>query len=184
MVLALTSGLLAGCCGSVECDCGDEQADAVIFRFNPDSLATQSPRGYRSADVDTVLLVRYPLDTAQRPRLDSALFARPRRLALDSTSVIALNNARPFTQTGRRKLNAYRYEIYLGRSRYEIYQGRSRRRQPAYTITNVQLEGRLEADGCCTCYRNTRKALTLNGQEITLTDQSSQNRPGRILLSR
>ena len=171
LLLLLTSVLLAACCGSVACDCQDGFANAVVFRFNPDSLATQAPRGFTSAQVDTVLLVRYPLDTVQRPRVDSVLLTRPRRRAL--TDSILLNTTQPFA--GARPLNQFRYELYLGRNR---------RRPLAYTIDSLRLEGRFEADGCCTCFLNTRKELWRNGAVQVLTDQSGRNRAGQVLISR
>lgn len=171
LLLLFTSVLLAACCGSVACDCQDGFANAVVFRFNPDSLATQSPRGFTSAQVDTVLLVRYPLDTAQRPRVESVLLTRPRRRALADS--ILLNTTQPFA--GTRSLSQFRYELYLGSTQ---------RRPLAFTIDSIKLDGRYEADGCCTCYLNTRKELWRNGQVITLTDQSGRNRAGQVLISR
>lgn len=170
----LTTVLLAACCGSTACDCDDTFADAVGLRFNPDSV---SGRGFSSNLVDTLYLVRNPLDTAQRPRADTVVLARPRRVAL--TQPVIINNATPFAQAGNRKLDQYSYQLYLAPSRTAT---------PTFTykIDRIDLRTDYDARGCCTCFLNTNKLVFTNGNltPFNQTDPTGQNQLLPIEISR
>ncbi|MCC2548130.1 hypothetical protein LJY25_16895 [Hymenobacter sp. BT175] len=179
LVLASTL-LLSACCGSVSCECGDGYDNALFFRFNLDSTST---RGFSSADLDTVYLKRYaiPVAGSAASRPDSVRIIRPRSAAAQP---VIINVGQPFL-TGNR-LDAYTYDLYLGKS-FQLSQARAR-----YRIEAVKLQGELVGNGCCTCYRNRRKTLTLtstiNGQATTLpydlTDPAGEDQPVYVTLSR
>jgi hypothetical protein len=147
--------LLAGCCANNTCDCQDSLADAIYFRFR-----TSGPNSFLSSEVDTVKVVRYPLPITGTvtPAPDSITLVRLPARTADS---IVLGNAIPFTSTGRR-LNRYRFVLRL--------------QHPArvFGLSGIQLQGSFEADGCCSCYRNSYKAVNINGQayDITETNQT------------
>ncbi|SHJ74327.1 hypothetical protein SAMN02745146_0042 [Hymenobacter daecheongensis DSM 21074] len=143
---------MAACCGNVSCDCQGSPTDTLAFRFNLDP----ANGGYLPAQVDSVYVRRVPLDAAQQLKTDSVLLVRP---VATVRQPILLSNTQPLPANGTRKLNQYRYVFRLA----------SRVRLPArpprqYAISNVQLAGDFQGDGCCTCYRNTKKALTLDGK--------------------
>ncbi|GAA4017563.1 hypothetical protein GCM10022408_33960 [Hymenobacter fastidiosus] len=142
LLLAGVAATLAACCGSVSCDCQDGSADAVTLRFDLDSA--QGGTGFTSAALDSIYLRRVPLNTTQQLKTDSVLLVRPR-----STPGLPLviNRNRPFPPNGTRKLSEYRYVIRLAG------QGTQ------YSIDQIQLAGNFRADGCCTCYRNTKKIV-------------------------
>ena len=133
-----------------------------IYRRNirPTTLVGQDTVGF-VRQTDSVTVTRQ-LDTTTSP--GDTLIAT----TIESTStnnitktlsdqdLIVINNASPFTSSGTTKLNAYTYRIGVLRSRA----GR-RKPSPIYYITNIQLAGRYNADGCCTCYENTAKTYTL-----------------------
>ena len=172
LLLFIASSALAACCGSVACDCQDSLDNAVFFNFN---LDPSSPTRFDSASVGTVFIVRQLLrDTARRPTIDTVALVRPRPQWGNS---VVLNNTQPFPQRGNRKLDRYFYTIYLGT-----------RRAPTtrFKIDSVKLNDRLESDGCCTCNRNIRKLVYLNGQTTPqdLTDPAGKDQPVPVLLNR
>ncbi|WP_400191831.1 hypothetical protein [Hymenobacter sp. B81] len=149
--LLLSALLLAGCCGAISCDCQDERDDALLLRFSADSTGGT---GFRAAEVDTVLLVRrvLPQDSVRGTVPDTARLIRP---AAQVFEPLVLDNTTPFPARAGRKLDAYRYHIVLPGPR---------RRSPVrrrYTLTELSVDGRLDTDGCCTCYENTAKSLRL-----------------------
>ncbi|HLK97328.1 MAG TPA: hypothetical protein VK364_06135 [Hymenobacter sp.] len=172
LLLFIVSTALAACCGSVACDCQDSLDDAIFFDFN---LDPSSSTRFDSAAVGTVFIVRQLLrDTARRPGIDTVALVRTRQQWGNS---VVLNNAQPFSQRGNRKLDRYFYTLYLGA-----------RRAPttSFRIDSVKLSNRLESDGCCTCNRNTRKLVYLNGQTTPrdLTDPAGKDQPIPVLLTR
>ncbi|MBC8084148.1 MAG: hypothetical protein H7Z21_13150 [Hymenobacter sp.] len=169
LLLLITATALAACCGSVACNCRDNQDDALFFRFRLDSSAAQ---GFRTAELDSVFLRRVPIDTAQRPRADTVLLTGSR---LNFVRTFTINNAQPFPQSGTRKLDQYDYEIYLGRRRAATTR---------FVIDTVRVLDQIVGNGCCACNVNTRKELTLNGQYIDLTDPDGQDRPDTVQLGR
>lgn len=180
LCLLLTTLLLAACCASVTCECDDAFADAIGFRFSPPAPAAPAT-GFVAADIDTVFLVRVPRDTAQRPRADTVAYAR--RPDSVYTQPVIINNATPFALATNRKLSDYTYQLYLAK--------RQRKSAPTftYTIDSVALRTDYEADGCCTCYRNTGKRIWTTDQkgrqqEFDLTDPTNANKLVPVLLTR
>ncbi|OON68801.1 hypothetical protein [Hymenobacter sp. CRA2] len=188
------AALFAGCCGSVGCNCQDYRADALFFRFSADSLT----KGFRANEVDTVLIVRsvYPRRAITSPgpppvyaKPDTARIIRPRGTALSTPIVI--DNNEPFAAVNGRKLGAvnadssYRYTILLP-SRGP---GRRPLSLPSYLVDQVGLDGKQEADGCCTCYRNTRKSfrvkpLSNSTQAEQSVDATGQTQAAAFVLTR
>ncbi|NVO30437.1 hypothetical protein [Hymenobacter lapidiphilus] len=164
--LLIMATALAACCGSTACECDDAFADAVGLEFSADITGT-NPTGFRASEVDTVYLVRVPLDTTQRPLADTVQLVRS--IARFSQPVI-INNTTPFAQAGNRKLDAYSYQLYLAPAR---------RATPTFrlTIDSVQLNTDFRAEGCCTCFENNRKLVYLNGNTTPLdrTDVAGNN---------
>ena len=172
---------LAGCCANNSCNCQDELADALFFKINYTSHRQYNgtiPLTFSANDVDTIRIYRTtrspitPKDTVT----DSVTVARPREYRGTDTLIaptadvlntngstttllyqdlITINNASPFASTGS-KLTNYNYRI-------GIIRNASKRRKPLaiYKLTNIALQGRYDANGCCTCYQNTGKTYTL-----------------------
>lgn len=161
LLFLFTATLLAACCGSVACDCNDGYADAISFKFDTASGTTP----FKLEELDTVFLVRTFLrDTAKVPTPDTIIVTRP-----DSARArpVILNTTSPFTLANNRKIDQYRYKIYLGT-----------RRKPTYMLSldSVDLNGRYKADGCCTCYESTRRIIYPTGQSpFNATDDTGQN---------
>lgn len=139
---ALSVGLLSGCCANNVCNCDDAQQDVIKLIFSSN---------FTTADLDTLVLVRYPL------RYDP-LTTTPETVTLirpnaQPTDAIFLNNNTPFAQSGTARLNQYRYQIR--------YPRRPRQGNPAtiLIIDQVTLKGNFEGDGCCTCYFNYDKQI-------------------------
>jgi hypothetical protein len=180
---------LAGCCANDTCDCQDYLADALFFRFNytPHRLSASGRfASFNAQDIDTIRIYRRSiipstlrdtigyvrqldsvtvvrqLDTRTSPG-DTLIATRVLSTSANSSTttlvdqdLIVINNASPFATRGSAKLDSYTYRIGVLRSRT----GR-RKPSPIYYITNIQLQGRYNADGCCTCYENTAKTYTL-----------------------
>ncbi|AII50966.1 hypothetical protein [Hymenobacter sp. APR13] len=172
LLFFIAATALAACCGSVACDCQDSLDDAVSFSFN------QTPgtaRPFTLEELDSVFFVRaLRRDTARRPIIDTVLLVR---IAEQRGSNVVLNNAQPFGQRGTRKLDQYRYQLYLGKRRAPTVR---------FAIDSVQLSSRLQSDGCCTCNNNTLKRVFLNGnpQPIDATDPSGQDKAVPVVLTR
>lgn len=154
---------LAGCCANDTCNCEDELADALFFTFR-----IGGPNGFQAAQVDTLFIVRIPRPTAAVPRpvKDSILRVLPLGnggTTLTQDSLISINNASPFALSGgATKLTAYDYEI----NAYQTISANGTRtvRRQSFKITNAQLAGQYDANGCCTCYINTGKQFDLSGR--------------------
>ncbi|HEX8505922.1 MAG TPA: hypothetical protein VF630_11190 [Hymenobacter sp.] len=153
----LGSALLAGCCANDVCDCNDSEADAIRFRFSADT-SSATGKGFRLADVDTIILERSPLPYNPAVRPETAVLYRRRTQVADT---LVLNNNAPFPQKANTKLNAYRYVVsYLT---HPPVKGVS---TPVLVLDSVKLSGNLEGNGCCTCYTNTRKAIYTGGNPV------------------
>ncbi|KAA9332443.1 hypothetical protein F0P96_13300 [Hymenobacter busanensis] len=172
--LLLSAGVLAGCCGAVSCDCQDERDDALFFRYSTDTTGTGT--GFRAAEVDTVVVVRYVHpDDATTAGNDTVRLVRPRATA--AATPVIIDNATPFAVRSGRKLSAYRYALLLpGRQRLRPVQ--------RDTISGIELQGKLDSDGCCTCYQNTTKSLLVNRQRVDAHDPTSQDEPVEVELRR
>jgi hypothetical protein len=146
--------------------CHSPHSHAIYFQFNlADSLGAT---GFRSADVDTVVLVRYPYvdplvklpPNAPKVPNDTARIIRSRTLAAEP---IILNTTAPFTAGGARKLDAYKYQLFVVR---RFREGTILRRERVfYALDSVMLAGRFIGDGCCTCYQNEGKKLRVTKAE-------------------
>ena len=144
--------VLAGCCANNVCDCADERADAVELRFSS---------AYRAADLDTIIIKRFPRRFTAATKPDSVTLIRTAVRARDS---ILLNNNAPFAQTGTAKINQYRYVI-----RYLV---QAPKKKPvvttAFVIDSIRLRGSLEGNGCCSCYTNTEKVVFAKDSAVDL----------------
>jgi hypothetical protein len=160
LLLALGSAaLFDGCCGATTCECNNYRTDALLFQFSPYSAS--NPTGFRPSEVDTILLVRsvFPREATRTSKPDTVRIVRARDVI--ATTPIVIDNAEPFAAVSGRKVgytnpdSSYRYTIIVPDS--------VRRRPPLkrYYVRQVRLEGHYEGDGCCSCYRTTRKEFTL-----------------------
>ena len=145
--------LLSSCCANNECNCkGEPLADAVELRFliNADSLA--GGRGFGRLDVDTIIIQRSPRPFKATIKPETITLIRTAARARDS---VVLNNNTPFGQVTNLKLNHYRYMVQ--------YLKHLPNSKPVATtivvIDSVQLKGRLDGTGCCTCYTNSQKTV-------------------------
>jgi hypothetical protein len=139
-----TALLLSGCCANNVCDCNDAQEDVIQLTFS---------NQFTSADLDTLVLVRYPLVYDPLTTIpETVTLIRPNA---QPTDAILLNNSTPFAQVGTARLNQYRYQI---RYRSPI---RPRETKPATVllIDQVMLKGSFDGNGCCTCYTNSDKRI-------------------------
>lgn len=146
--------MLSGCCANNVCNCQDAQADAIKLRFSTDP--TPGSRGFALADLDTIIIQRYPKKFTATTRPETVTLLRTAAQIRDS---IVLNNNTPFAQTGTSKLNQYRYVVQY------LAQVANRKSVPTtvLTIDSVFVRGSLDGSGCCTCYTNTEKTVFLNG---------------------
>lgn len=160
----LGAALFTGCCGSVACNCQNYRADALLFKFDP--------ADFTAAQIDTIIVERsvYPRDsvtqTASGPtyaKPDVVVVVRDRTTVFDTPLVI--DNDAPFATVNGRKLGApvdtasYRYTILV---REPAARASASAVVARYYIGRVQLAGKYEADGCCSCYRNDVKRFTLS----------------------
>ena len=145
----LLATALAGCCFSNTCDCDDEHENDLYLRFQ--TSATGS--GLTPVDVDTVYVLRYafPLTRAH----DSVALVRPNSAAND---LIVIGNNAPFKAQNGYRVNDFRYVVFV-----QLPGPKVARPRHTFTLSAIQLQGKFEGDGCCTCYRNTYKVASLNG---------------------
>ncbi|MFD1874697.1 hypothetical protein [Hymenobacter bucti] len=177
---------LAGCCANDICNCPDTGlADALQFKFNY-TTHRQTSGGrfisFNASDVDTLRIYRTSFNTNNNPNFaattDSVTIGRPLVITaagdtlisdtlrvtssngeirkMPGQSIVVINNATPFPASGGAKLNSYTYRISLLRN-----SARNRKPTYSYYLTNIFLDGKDEANGCCSCYRNLGKAFTL-----------------------
>ncbi len=191
--LAPLLALAAGCCANNTCNCDDLQADSIflVLKDAPSASIPNDTTYFTAAQLDTVYLQRYvpakPADNttspatpaqpegalsdpvtivrAQQTTVNSALLRKLSKAQLDAKTTIVISNATPFApSTTGGKLNAYNYVLTV--------QDRSvsPRRTYTYKLTNINLQGKYEADGCCTCYENAQKRFTLTGRTTRTVD--------------
>ena len=173
--------VLAGCCANSVCNCQDERADALTlqFRVRDKAAPAADTTDFAPADVDTVYLLRFALPLpvgpiTSRVRRDSVALVRP--LATVANPFVIRPDA-PFAPGQR--LNAFAYNVLV---RLPRTARNRRRRLLTYALRNIELRGEFEGTGCCTCYRNTYKALTLNGTKFDRTE--TDGRPVPLELTR
>ncbi len=181
---------LAGCCANDVCNCQDELADALFFRFNYTRKrkldVSNKTIGFNASDIDTIRISRTNVLPAalQGPGKDTLGFVRQTDVVtvvrqldtskfpgdtiimtevpytytngtttiLKEQDILVINNASPFASSSTTKLNAYTYRIQPIKNRQPL---------ATYYITGIDLKGRYNANGCCTCYENTGKTYTL-----------------------
>ncbi len=153
--LLSTAALLAGCCANNTCNC-DQLADAIRLHLNVSDTTGATPAGFRLSEVDTIRLVRYrlPAPNVTPTNPDTVVLTRPKSRANDN---IIISNTAPFGASGTLKVNAYHYALLLTEKSRKAPVVRQR-----YDLTGIHLEGRYQADGCCTCYENTAKTAQLS----------------------
>ena len=170
---------LSGCCANNPCDCQDLLEDALYFQF--DSTFT-------AADIDTVYLTRYsagygitPLVQAvlvRKARLPYAVHRKLVEAGLDTAHTIVLANNYPFPPgTTGGKINQFTYQLQVREGDVARININTLRPTHNYSIGQIGLRGQYTGDGCCTCYRNTRKTVVLNGQHLDQTETSGQPVP-------
>lgn len=194
-LLLMPALLLAGCCANNANDCQDLLADALYFRLDQNT--------FRSSDIDTVYLAQYsatnsttPVNTARLLPgvLSDSILARQLRQAkikLPSATIV-LSNTYPFaTASAGSKLSLYNYRLLVPRgdsARVRVNGGLAARPVYSFAIGPVTLSGRYNADGCNTCYENTKKTVSVNGtfydatETVFITGKLKQ--PVFILLSK
>jgi hypothetical protein len=189
LVLAV---LVSACCGNVSCECNDAFEDAIYFEFNlADSLGAT---GFRVADVDTVVLIRRPFEDPLLPPNAPVAPNDTARIFRSHASVaepIILNNNAPFTAGGGRKLDAYKYQLYVVRRFKKPGEETNTLERITYSLDQFALAGKFVGDGCCTCYENRGKQLRVSpgttfdraGTIWNLTTQRGEQ-PKRVVLSR
>lgn len=168
LLLLVPALLLAGCCANDACNCDDLLADAIYFKLDPQS--------FRPSDADTVYLFQYSttnqvraVDSVRLVRHQLATNIRSYNLAHSTnidTTLIILSNTAPFSprSTGG-KFSQYNYVLSVpkGDSLYAAAGSLLPRPVYMYRIANVTIKGQYQADGCCTCYQNTKKTFSVNG---------------------
>jgi hypothetical protein len=143
-LIALSAGLLlSGCCANNVCNCNDAQEDVIKLIFS---------KQFTSDDLDTLVLVRYPLVFDARTSVPETVTLI--RLGAQPTDTIYLNNNTPFAQVGSARLNQYRYQIRYHKTL------RKSKLATALLIDQVTLKGSFDGNGCCTCYTNSDKRIT------------------------
>lgn len=162
---------LAGCCANDICVCQDELADALFFTFK-----IGGTNGFQADQVDTVYIVRipHPTITVPKPTRDSVLRIIP--LTNSGTTpapdaIISINNAAPFAASGGLKINSYDYQITA--YQYSKAAPNGTRYRYTFKVSNIKLSGDYEANGCCTCYRNTGKQFDLSSNLSTAAPQTN-----------
>ena len=146
------SGGLAGCCGSIQCDCDATSAGDVVLQFDQDSLQN----GFRAANVRGAYVVRYArtgflaaLDTA-RLRLTgsgaSSGYSYLVRLKFLSWPVRA--GGQPTAG-----LADYNYRFLLPNA------------SRTYEVSNLEVVTGVTS-GCCACPINIRRRFGLNGSPV------------------
>lgn len=151
----LLAALLGGCCANNVCDPDDPLADALELRFS---------RAFSAADLDTVIILRYPKDFTRATRPEMLTLVRTAARARDS---ILLNNNTPFARVGTTTLGKYRYVVQ--------YLGHPTAGKPVATtalvIDSIGIRGDFKGNGCCTNYANARKIVYAKDSVLDLTGQ-------------
>jgi len=180
--------LLAGCCANNANTCDDLQEDSLFLvlannRVNADTVKVSFTR----AELDTVYLQRFTPAAPARPATNtlpaiaaqpegapsapisivrnrqttanSALLRKLRAGNLTAINTLVISNTNPFgPSSAGGKLSAYGYILTV--------EDRSVKPRTTYRyrLDNIVLQGRYEADGCTTCYENTKKVVQLTGK--------------------
>jgi hypothetical protein len=149
---------LSSCCANERCDCRDQTADGLYFRFSRDTATTTSP-GFRASETKSFSLIRLALDSLDRPRIDTVRLSAP--IAATRAYDFVINATGPFSRNAR-KASQYTYILTDStRTTAETFN---------IKISDIKISGRYAAvNSCCTCYENVRKVLRINnGPELDL----------------
>lgn len=146
----LAAALLAGCCANNTCDCQDELEDAIQLRFKTSDTTSTRPTGFRLAELDTIRIVRYRLNSTVTDTV-----VRTRRKD-EADKALVISPETPFNPNSSARPGLYRFAVLLTSGSRRRPQVRQR-----FELRDIQLRGRIEPDGCCTCYENTVKTASL-----------------------
>ncbi len=160
--------LLVGCCANNRCDCNSARADALALQFAAVPDVDADPTHFGVSEVDTVIVLRYAVLPGAATPLAHDSVALVRSLAR-ANDLIYLDNTAPFAAVGGRKLDAFRYRVRVLRND---------RQRKYFDLDSIGLRGQYVGDGCCTCYRNTRKTARLDGsRRVDVTDRDGMPQP-------
>ena len=179
LVLTPLLALLAGCCANSPCDCQDLLEDSLYLTLNQNASLGNT---FTDAELDTVYLLRYNPATAGRTydsipvlryqRRSKQLVSKLKSANADTTSVV-LSNASPFTPgTTGGNISNYYYALVVKASRSAP--------RYVFNLNQIQIKGQYNADGCCTCYKNTLKTVSVNGTPVDVTESGGLPKPIRL----
>ncbi|MDO7852219.1 hypothetical protein [Hymenobacter convexus] len=150
----LGSALWGGCCANDVCQADDPLADAIELHLSR----------FSAADLDTVILLRYPKDYTSSTRPENVTLARSGLQVSDS--IIVLNNSTPFSRVGNANLGAYRYVVQYLTHPNGINKGVP---TEVLALEDLHVQGEyVKTSGCCTSYRNITKTAVVRGKTVDL----------------
>ena len=165
--------LMAACCANNPCNCNDLQADSIYLTLKSVASSPADTTSFSTSELDTVYLQRYsplPPSTLSDPvvilraqRVNRAQKALLMSAGLDTTTVIISNTSPFLPSTTGGNLKAYNYLL-------TVRDGKRGSNAYRFRITNIHLNGKYKADGCCTCYQNTYKSFQVNGDSLVATE--------------
>lgn len=189
LLLAPFLVLLAGCCANNPCDCNDSLADSLFFAFDKSTFSpTELDTVYVSRTVRPSLSNPNPSSVPEtlplpwKSRVPTTLTAQINFNKQDTTGLVVISNNAPFSQSSTStNLSGYNYTFRIQKD--------APKGTPVsyytYVVSNITLVGSYLADGCCTCYRNSRKLATVTGGSntglnLTVTDSLANSSGRRI----
>ena len=101
----LAAALLAGCCANNTCDCQDELEDAIQLRFKTSDTTSTRPTGFRLAELDTIRIVRYRLNSTATDTV-----VRTRRKA-EADKALVISPETPFNPNSSARPGLYRFAV-------------------------------------------------------------------------
>jgi hypothetical protein len=163
---------ISACCVNNTCDCRDTYDNVVFFRFN---VAPNSPGGFTPQELDTIYIQRKPVNPKSLIKADTVRLIRALADAQDSVAIgpnLTFGSATlPFTK--------YQYTIW------PAIRSTATLPRPTFVVDSLHVESTFaDVSGCCTCYKNIRKDLHLNGKLVSALDESGQDQPVYITLSK
>ena len=135
------------------------------------------PTKFSPADLDTLVIQRYPLVITRSTRPETVTIFRT-TLSSQVSDTLVRNNGTPFAQVGASKLDQYQYYVRYYPS------PRSGRSTIVLAIDKIALQGSFDGNGCCTCYNNTKKIVTTRRDSTasTITAIETNLKQKRVLL--
>lgn len=154
-LLATLACGLAGCCGSIQCDCDVSSAGDVVLRADQDSLQG----GFRQAELRGAYAVRYV-----RPGFATPADTVPLNLVGGPypSASISLQNLPPVKGTGQAAagFTAYDYRLVLPNARR------------IYEVSGLDV-ATTTTSGCCACPLNARRRFDLDGRAVVAEGSAS-----------